>query len=74
MTDRPRLGVVMDPIGAIKYKKDSTLAMLLAAQTRGFELAAQPSLRVLHDALADLLLVRGAGAELGEVLKSEGDF
>jgi glutathione synthase len=34
-----RLGVVMDPIGHIKYAKDSTLAMLLAAQARGFELA-----------------------------------
>lgn len=34
-----RLGVVMDPIDAIKYAKDSTLAMLLAAQARGFELA-----------------------------------
>ncbi|HZO21337.1 MAG TPA: glutathione synthase [Steroidobacteraceae bacterium] len=33
-----RLGVVMDPIDAIKYAKDSTLAMLLAAQERGFEL------------------------------------
>src|ERR1700739_385776 len=31
-----RLGVVMDPIGAITYAKDSTLAMLLAAQARGF--------------------------------------
>jgi len=29
----------MDPIDAIKYAKDSTLAMLLAAQTRGFQLA-----------------------------------
>jgi glutathione synthase len=28
----------MDPIGAITYAKDSTLAMLLAAQERGFEL------------------------------------
>jgi glutathione synthase len=28
----------MDPIGAISYAKDSTLAMLLAAQARGFEL------------------------------------
>ncbi len=34
-----RLGVVMDPIGAISYAKDSTLAMLLAAQARGFALA-----------------------------------
>jgi len=33
-----KLGVVMDPIAAIKYAKDSTLAMLLAAQARGFEL------------------------------------
>ena len=33
-----RLGVVMDPIAQIKYAKDSTLAMLLAAQARGWEL------------------------------------
>jgi glutathione synthase len=33
-----RLGVVMDPIEDIKYAKDSTLAMLLAAQARGCEL------------------------------------
>ena len=33
------MGVVMDPIAAISYAKDSTLAMLLAAQARGFELS-----------------------------------
>ena len=33
-----RLGVVMDPIEHIKPAKDSTLAMLLAAQARGWEL------------------------------------
>jgi glutathione synthase len=33
-----KLGVVMDPISAINYKKDSTLAMLWAAQDRGWEL------------------------------------
>ena len=38
MTTPKRLGVVMDPIGAINYAKDSTLAMLLAAQARGFAL------------------------------------
>jgi glutathione synthase len=38
MTQNIRLAVVMDPIGAIQYAKDSTLAMLLAAQARGFEL------------------------------------
>jgi len=32
------LGVVMDPIGSIKYHKDTTLAMLLAAQARGWQL------------------------------------
>ena len=39
MSPPRRLGVVMDPIGAISYAKDSTLAMLLAAQARGFALA-----------------------------------
>jgi len=37
-TEPYRLGVVMDPIARIYYAKDSTLAMLLAAQARGFEL------------------------------------
>ena len=32
------LGVVMDPIQLISFKKDSTLAILLAAQRQGFEL------------------------------------
>ena len=32
------LGVVMDPIGRISFKKDSTLAMLIAAQNRGWTL------------------------------------
>lgn len=32
----PHLGVVMDPIGNIKPAKDSTLAMLLEAQRRGW--------------------------------------
>ena len=33
-----RVGIVMDPIANISYKKDSSLAMLLAAQKRGWEL------------------------------------
>src|SRR5690606_12525000 len=32
------LGVVMDPIAGINYKKDTTLAMLWAAQDRGWQL------------------------------------
>ncbi len=38
MSARVRLVVVMDPIEAIKPAKDSTLAILLAAQARGWEL------------------------------------
>ncbi len=34
-----KLGVVMDPISAINYKKDTTIAMLWAAQDRGWELS-----------------------------------
>ena len=33
-----KLGVVMDPVGSINFHKDSTLAMLLAAQARGWSL------------------------------------
>ena len=45
------LGVVMDPIGAIKPYKDTTLAMLLAAQARGWKL--------LYMEQPDLYLVQG---------------
>src|SRR6202795_3246966 len=38
MSSRVRLVVVMDPIDAIKPAKDSTLAILLAAQARGWQL------------------------------------
>ena len=60
-----KLGVVMDPIADINYKKDSTLAMLWAAQARDWELyymepgdlyleqgvarATMPRLTVFHD-------------------------
>jgi len=32
------LGVIMDPIQSISFAKDSTLAILLAAQSQGFDL------------------------------------
>ena len=46
-----RLGVIMDPIGSIKPWKDSTFAMLLAAQARGWELwyMEQPDLYLRGD-------------------------
>jgi glutathione synthase len=53
MSQRTRMAVVMDPIGDIKYAKDTTLAMLLAAQARGHELwyLTQPDL-YLRDGVA----------------------
>src|SRR5690606_10868376 len=59
MPQRTRLAVVMDPIEDIKYAKDTTLAMLLAAQARGHELwyLRQGDL-YLRDGLAD-----GIGSE-----------
>lgn len=38
MSEKPLLGVVMDPIDSIHPYKDTTLALLLKAQARGFEL------------------------------------
>ena len=44
-----KLGVVMDPIAELNYKKDSTLAMLWAAQQRGWTLYYMEQ----HDLLLD---------------------
>jgi glutathione synthase len=64
-----RLLVVMDPIGDIKYAKDTTLALLLAAARRGWQ---------LHYAeLGDLRLVDGearARTRPLEVRADPGDF
>ncbi len=59
------LGVVMDPIGSIKYHKDSTLAMLLAAQARGWEL--------YYLEMADLLLADGEAQGLMRPLRVFAD-
>lgn len=59
------LGVVMDPIGSIKYSKDSTLAMLLAAQARGWELH--------YMEMADLLLADGEARALMRPLRVYAD-
>jgi len=54
MSKKTRLAVVMDPIGDIKFAKDTTLAMLLAAQARGWSLhyLEQADLR-LRDGVAE---------------------
>jgi len=65
MPQFPRLGVVMDPIADIKYAKDSTLAMLLAAQARGFELT--------YLEQSDLALRDGEALGMGRPLKVQAD-
>jgi glutathione synthase len=54
MSTGVRLAVVMDPIEDIKFEKDTTLAMLLAAQARGWSLhyLEQADLR-LRDGVAE---------------------
>jgi glutathione synthase len=54
MSTGVRLAVVMDPIDHIKFEKDTTLAMLLAAQARGWSLhyLEQGDLR-LRDGIAE---------------------
>lgn len=46
-----KIGIVMDPISGINVKKDSSLAMLLEAQSRGWQLyyMEQPDLYMKHD-------------------------
>jgi len=60
-----KLGVIMDPIGSINYKKDSTLAMLLAAQKRGWILSYMEQ--------ADLYLAEGEARGLMRPLQVEAD-
>ena len=46
-----KLGIIMDPIGDINIKKDSSFAMMLAAQKKGWE--------VVYMELPDLYLIQG---------------
>jgi glutathione synthase len=81
-SSRVRLVVVMDPIGAIKPAKDSTLRILLAAQARGWELfyaelkdlwlrdgiawGRLAPLKVMDDASSWFTLDQSASSKLGE--------
>ncbi|GAA3926983.1 glutathione synthase [Litoribacillus peritrichatus] len=48
-----KLGIVMDPIASINYKKDTSLAMLWAAQDRGWQLFyMEPQDLFLEDGIA----------------------
>ncbi len=59
------LGVVMDPIETIKPQKDSTLAMLLAAQKRGWE--------IVYLRQQDLAVRNGAPRGRGKMLRVADD-
>ncbi len=60
-----RLGIVMDPIGSIKIAKDSSFAMLLAAQARGWSL--------VYLELGDLFLRDGVVFGSGRALSVRDD-
>jgi glutathione synthase len=62
---RPVLGVVMDPIETIKPKKDSTLAMMLAAQRAGWSL--------VYFRLQDLMVRDGAPLGVGRHVEVRDD-
>ena len=78
-----KLGVVMDPIADINYKKDTTMAMLWAAQARDWELfymeqgdlyletgvarARMAPLTVFHDPISWFELDDSADGELAEL-------
>src|SRR5882762_2336381 len=65
MNKPARLLVVMDPIGQIKYEKDTTLALLLAAQARGYQLE--------YAELADLRLRDGVAEARARRLEVRAD-
>jgi glutathione synthase len=65
MAKTTSLAVVMDPIAKIKFAKDSTLAMLLAAAARGWELT--------YFEQSDLFLRDGVALGRGRALKVFAD-
>ena len=67
MKNNPRLlGVVMDPIESIVPKKDSTLAMMLAAQRRGWQ--------IVYLRQQDLYISRGIASCTGRMLSVTDDL
>ncbi len=60
-----KLGMVMDPIGQINIKKDTSFAMLLEAQARGWELH--------YMELSDLFLSNGKAYARTRLLEVERD-
>lgn len=63
MPDSIKLGIVMDPIADINIKKDSSFAMLLQAQQRGYE--------IHYMEMADLYLLQGQARASTRLLSVE---
>ncbi len=61
-----KLGIVMDPISQINIKKDSSFAMLLQAQERGYE--------IHYMEMADLYLLQGQARARSKILKVKHDY
>ncbi|ALB63967.1 Glutathione synthetase [Cronobacter condimenti 1330] len=61
-----KLGIVMDPIASINIKKDSSFAMLLEAQRRGYELH--------YMEMADLYLNNGEGRARTRLVSVEQNY
>lgn len=61
-----KLGIVMDPIRQINIKKDSSFAMLLQAQERGYE--------IHYMEMADLYLLQGQARARSKILKVKHDY
>ncbi|WP_312927738.1 glutathione synthase [Pseudescherichia sp.] len=61
-----KLGIVMDPIAGINIKKDSSFAMLLEAQRRGYELH--------YMEMADLYLINGQARARTRTLSVEQNY
>lgn len=60
-----KLGIVMDPISAINIKKDSSFAMLLQAQQRGYQ--------IHYMEMADLYLLEGQARAATKLLTVQED-
>ena len=60
-----KLGIVMDPISQVNVKKDSSMAMMLEAQKRGYE--------IYYMEMKDLYLMQGQCRASAQIIKVYDD-
>jgi len=61
-----KLGIVMDPLANINIKKDSSFAMLLEAQRRGYQLH--------YMEMSDLYLINGEARARTRIVNVEQNY